>query len=205
MQMTDVRLVNAAEALDAMIASGTVSTQDAMKALPSIQKVATASGAESVDIARIVTSGLKQGFFTAEQVPDILDMAVVAGQQGSFELKDMARWLPQLMASASGMKGVEGFRTILAASQSAMATASEPGGKWIERECRKILKAQGLLPKSTRPDPASVNNLMAQRVKDVPCACGGALKQTRSGSMVAQCPSCGNRYRLLARKKRAES
>ena len=115
----------AAEALDAMIASGTVSAEDAMKVLPTVQKVATASGAEAVDIAKIVSSGLKQGFFTADQVPDILDMAVVAGQEGSFELKDMARWLPQLMASASGMKGIEGFRTILAAAQSSMATASD--------------------------------------------------------------------------------
>lgn len=77
----------------------------------------------------------------------------------------------------------------------------EPGGEWIEREYRKILVAQGIVPKRKRPDPQEVNARMAQRTKDVQCTCGGNLKQTRSGSTIAKCRKCGNRYQLLKRKK----
>jgi hypothetical protein len=43
-------------------------------------------------------------------------------QQASNE-KDMARWLPQMMASASGMKSMAGFERILASAQASAVTA----------------------------------------------------------------------------------
>jgi hypothetical protein len=113
----------AAEALDKMLASGAIKTNDAMRLLPVLQKFATASGAGTGDLSDIAIRGIQQGFFKPEQVGQALDKALVAGQMGGFELKDMARWLPQMMANAAGMKSMPGFERILASAQASAITA----------------------------------------------------------------------------------
>ena len=73
----------------------------------------------------------------------------------------------------------------------------EPGGKWIEREYRKVCKALGII-KSRPRRTNEINDRMAQRVADFSCGkCGGVLKQTRSGSKRAACQSCGAKWQLL--------
>ncbi len=113
----------AAEALDKMLASGAIKTGDAMRLLPVLQKFATASGASSADLSDIAIRGIQQGFFKPEQVEQALDKALVAGQMGGFELKDMARWLPQMMANAAGMKSMGGYERILASAQASAVTS----------------------------------------------------------------------------------
>lgn len=113
----------AAEALDKMLASGAIKADTASSLLPVLQKYATASGAGSGDLADIAIRGIQQGFFKPEQAQEALDKAMVAGQMGGFELKDMARWLPQMMANAQGMKSMQGFERILASAQASAITA----------------------------------------------------------------------------------
>lgn len=113
----------AAEALDKMLASGAIKADAATGLLPVLQKYSTASGAASGDLADIVIRGVQQGFFKPEEAQAALDRAMVAGQMGGFELKDMARWLPQMMANAQGMKGMAGFERILASAQASAVTA----------------------------------------------------------------------------------
>ena len=115
----------AADALEAIIGADIVSIKDAMAMLPVIQKFATGTGSASKEIADIAIRGIQQGYFKPEQIEEALDNALVAGQSGGFELKDMARWLPQLMANAQGMKSMEGFKSILAASQASVTTAGD--------------------------------------------------------------------------------
>jgi hypothetical protein len=114
---------SAADALDAMIASGAVGIDQAKTMLPVVQKFATATGAQSTEIADILIRGVQNNFFTAEQAEEALNKALVAGQQGGFELKDMARWLPQMMASAQGMQSMAGFERLLASAQASVTTA----------------------------------------------------------------------------------
>jgi hypothetical protein len=114
-----------AEALDAMIASGTVSAKDAMSMLPSIMKASTASNTSSTDIANIAIRAQQNMKIKAEDLPNILNMAMAAGQAGGFELKDMAKWLPQQMAMAklSGISGKDGIKKLLAWNQASVITA----------------------------------------------------------------------------------
>lgn len=46
-------------------------------------------------------------------------MAIKAGQAGSFELADMAKYLPEQLANAgnAGMKGLDDFATLLGLNQ----------------------------------------------------------------------------------------
>lgn len=111
--------------LDTLIASGTMGAEIAMSLLPTLQKGAVATGASPEDMAKIAISAMQQFGIKEDEMSRVLDMAVTAGQAGNFELQDMARWLPQQMAAAKsiGLRGVEGFETLLVANQQARVTA----------------------------------------------------------------------------------
>ena len=112
-------------ALDTMLASGAVKAETAMKLLPTLQKGATATGASTDDLAKIAISAMQQFGIGEDQIGEVLDKAVAAGQAGNFELADMARWLPQQMAAgkSAGLKGMAGFEALLVANQQARVTA----------------------------------------------------------------------------------
>lgn len=78
--------------------------------------------------------------------------------------------------------------------------ADEPGGAWIKREYAQTMRALGIAPKR-RNRSAQIDERMRQRVAEVKCAaCGGELKQTRSGSTRAKCGACGALFGLLKLK-----
>ncbi|MEY2689817.1 MAG: hypothetical protein RL375_4016 [Pseudomonadota bacterium] len=116
---------DAAGALDALIASGAVSVGDAVKLLPTLMRASTASGASAEQLGAIGLRGMQSFGLTRDQIPEVLNMAMAAGQAGGFELRDMAKWLPQLMAAGrqSGLSGMEGMRRILASAQASVITA----------------------------------------------------------------------------------
>lgn len=115
----------AADALNALLASGAVEYDSAERLLPIIQKYSTSEGASPQDIAQIAKR-LKQTFGISDaQIPQALNMAIKAGQLGSFELKDQAKWLPQQLAAANslGMRGLDDFSVLLGINQASAITA----------------------------------------------------------------------------------
>ncbi|BFU64707.1 phage tail tape measure protein [Rodentibacter abscessus] len=112
-------------ALDTMLASGAVKADTAMKLLPTLQKAAVATGADTNDLAKIAISSMQQFGISEDQIGAVLDKAVAAGQAGNFELSDMARWLPKQMAAgkAAGLSGMNGLEALLMANQQARVTA----------------------------------------------------------------------------------
>lgn len=115
----------AAEALDTMIASGTVSAEEAGAMLPGIMKAATGSGADANALATIAIRAKQSFKIRADDIPAVLSAAMAAGQAGGFELKDMAKWLPQQMAMAGnlGLSGKEGLAKLAAWNQASVVTA----------------------------------------------------------------------------------
>lgn len=115
----------AAEALDTMIASGAVSEADAIAMLPGIMKAATASNTDANALATIGIRAKQNFKIDAADLPGLLSSALAAGQAGGFELKDMAKWLPQQMAMAGnlGLSGREGFAKLAAWNQGSVITA----------------------------------------------------------------------------------
>lgn len=114
-----------ASTLDTLIASGAVPIETAMSMLPSLMKASSASGADPGAIANIAIKAMQTFKISEQQLPEILDIAMKGGQAGGFELKDMAKWLPQMMASGrlSGLQGVEGFRRIVSGAQASAITS----------------------------------------------------------------------------------
>ncbi len=91
--------------------------------LPSIAKAAAANNSTTEDMANIAIKAKQTMGLT--NTGRILDMAAQGGISGSFELRSMAKWLPQQMAYArrTGLVGEEGFATLVAANQVSMRTA----------------------------------------------------------------------------------
>lgn len=118
----------AAEALDNMIASGSLGEGDAGRKaafdmLPVVMKYATAGNANPNELVDIALKARKT--FNIQDPARALEMALLGGQLGGFEMKDMAKWLPQQMANASmaGMSGDKGLAKLVALNQSAVAAA----------------------------------------------------------------------------------
>ncbi|OWY40072.1 tail tape measure protein [Xenophilus sp. AP218F] len=116
---------SAAEALDFIIASGAMDIQAAMRLLPDIQKFSTGTGTAPTDAAAIAIRAMQTMKIPEAQIPLALDKVVVAGNEGSFEPVNMAKWLPAQMATAqsAGMSGMLGLEKLLAANQAAAITA----------------------------------------------------------------------------------
>jgi len=115
----------ALDALDKMLASGSVKADTAMKLLPTLQKAAVGTGASAEDLAQIAISAMQQFDIGEDKIGEVLDKAVAAGQAGNFELSDMARHLPKQRAAgkAAGLSGMNGLEALLMANQQARVTA----------------------------------------------------------------------------------
>jgi len=124
---------SAIENLNSLVGSGAFgngkdAVQNALGMLPTVQKAQTASLADGKDIAQILISAKQTMGIGDAQMPALISKAIKAGQEGGFELKDMAKWLPQQMtlAAANGMKGMAGFESLLAANQAGRIVAGTP-------------------------------------------------------------------------------
>ena len=86
--------------------------------------------------------------------------------------------------------------------------ADESDGKWIRQQYRETAIALGIAKPSDFRKPRKnhskqINDFMIERVKVVKCGkCGGDLIQSRKGSLVANCKTCGARYRLGRRGRK---
>lgn len=76
----------------------------------------------------------------------------------------------------------------------------EPNGKWIEKEYKKVAEQLGIIKQTPKSNDA-IDTYMSERCNVVKCECGGMLKQSRKGSFIAKCVSCGLKYRLGKRKQ----
>ncbi len=115
----------AADTLDNLLASGAVSDKTAMGMLPTLQKYATATGADPNELGNIAIRAMQNFKIREEDIPRALDMALKGGQAGGFELRDMSKWLPQQMAMAklAGMSGLQDFGKLVVANQASVITA----------------------------------------------------------------------------------
>lgn len=119
-----------AETLNQLVGSGAMGSgrtglESSMRLLPSLAKAATGTGAEGGDLAKIAIAAKQNLKLTDAEIPLFLSKAITAGNEGGFELKDMAKYLPAQMAlySSNGMKGMKGGEDLLAYNQVARISA----------------------------------------------------------------------------------
>lgn len=114
---------DAAEAANALIASGKYDLNTVSPALNTAVKTAFSTDAAAKDAATLTVRMQDFGLTDLQKGHDI---AVRGAQLGSFEYKDQAKWLAQQMAAAKavGYSGEKGFVELVAMNQVAMSTAA---------------------------------------------------------------------------------
>jgi len=109
--------------------AGNVAPELMEKLLPTIAKVATATGATMIDTAKTVLSLSDTLKIPSAQMEEMLGKLAVAGKLGRFEFADMARALPELSAQMAklGVTGREAVEHLGASLQIAMIGTADPG------------------------------------------------------------------------------
>lgn len=79
--------------------------------------------------------------------------------------------------------------------------------KWVNREYKKLMlilcpDIKESLKVKRKQKAQRVNEQMLKLLQIKKCECGGSLRQSRSGSKIAYCTICNNRYK--ARKTNAK-
>lgn len=112
----------------------------AFAVLPTLTKAAAANDARVTDMANIAIKARQN--MGLNNTSRVLDIAAQGGIEGQFELRDMAKWLPQQMAYAkrTGLYGEQGFASLVAANQVAMSTAgsTDEAGNNVKNLLAKI-------------------------------------------------------------------
>ena len=106
------------EGMETLAAQGR-SLKEIQDVLPAVAKTAQASGSEVDDIAKTADAVGSHLGVTAGEMQKAFDLMADGGKRGSFELKDMARYLPSLLpaAKALGVQGTKGLTDIVALMQ----------------------------------------------------------------------------------------
>lgn len=116
-----------AEGLQKLISAG-MDAEPAMASIEAIGKTATASGAQVEDVSQTVFSLMQNLRVAPGEALKAMDMLTAAGKAGSFELKDMAKYLPAMTADAAklGLVGTPAVAALGASLQVAMKGAGDP-------------------------------------------------------------------------------
>ncbi len=105
--------------------AGQAGVKSSMSLLATLNKASIGTGADISDLAKIAMAAKQNMGMSDAEVEQFLSQAITAGNLGGFEIKDMARYLPEQMASyaANGMKGMAGAQDLLAYNQVSRITA----------------------------------------------------------------------------------
>lgn len=111
-------LDQAISGLDALVSSGK-SLQEALEFLPSVLATAQASGAATEDMAKTASAMAVSLKVPAKEMQAAFDALVTGGKLGTFELKNMAEYMPKVAASAQkmGLTGADGVQRLAAMLQ----------------------------------------------------------------------------------------
>jgi TP901 family phage tail tape measure protein len=112
--------------VDAMVTLG-LDANRAAAAMPAIGKAATATMSSVTDLSAASVAAMQNMRVTPGEIAKMLDAMAEAGNQGAFEMRDMAREFPALTASAKslGIEGVQGITDMAAALQIARRGAGD--------------------------------------------------------------------------------
>ena len=113
--------------LQSLFAGGQVSNEVAMGILPDVMRYSTASGANPEDLAKIASAAIANFGIKPEEIPMLFDKLIRSGENGSYELADMARSMPTTMTKAKsiGMSGLADVDKLAAWYQANSLTAGD--------------------------------------------------------------------------------
>lgn len=108
-----------ADGLAVLVANGITKAKDLNYYSAVLAKSSVATNSDMEDLGNLIISLRKNLNVAVGDIPASLDSLAYAGKEGSFEIKDMAKWLPQLspMMAALGVEGRNAVSELGAALQ----------------------------------------------------------------------------------------
>lgn len=112
-------------AMTQMLGQNAVSHDTVFRLMPMLQRYATGTGSDTTELGDVAMRSIQTFGIREDQIQDVLDASIKGGHMGGFHLRQMAKWLPQQMASAknSGMQGMDGLSSLIALNEVSMTTA----------------------------------------------------------------------------------
>jgi hypothetical protein len=112
-------------AMTQMLGQNAVSHDTVFRLMPLLQRYATGTGSDTTELGDVAMRSIQTFGIKENQIQDVLDASIKGGHMGGFHLRQMAKWLPQQMASAknSGMSGMDGIASLIALNEVSMTTA----------------------------------------------------------------------------------
>lgn len=116
---------NIAGAVDSLVASGAVTPEQAQQVATPLGKASTAYRADPTEMANLTSSIMDNMNVPVDEIERIYEILAKSGNEGKFELKDMAAEFPALTAAAAalGIEGQKGVADLGAALQIAIKGA----------------------------------------------------------------------------------
>lgn len=108
------------------LAAGGLDGDSIDRLLPTALKTVVAGKLQSKDVTNLLLKGLKNKMFTLDQADLAMDEGLKGGKQGSFEFKDMAKYLPQFAALGTGMKSHAGYQMHIANAEAIETVSADP-------------------------------------------------------------------------------
>ena len=108
------------------LAAGGLDGDSIDRLLPTALKTVVAGKLQSKDVTNLLPKGLKNKMFTLDQADLAMDEGLKGGKQGSFEFKDMAKYLPQFAALGTGMKSHAGYQMHIANAEAIETVSADP-------------------------------------------------------------------------------
>ena len=124
-------------AMTQMLGQNAVSHDTVFRLMPLLQRYATGTGSDTTELGDVAMRSIQTFGIREDQIQDVLDASIKGGHMGGFHLRQMAKWLPQQMASAknTGMSGMDGLSTLIALNEVSMTTsgtADEAGNNVLD-------------------------------------------------------------------------
>lgn len=115
----------ALDTYEKLAGAGTMSPAEIRQVLRDAVLAGTANAADPQALAQIALTAQASMGISPASAGRLFGMGTYAGQQGGFEIRDMARYLPEQMALAkqAGLSGEAGFAKLAALNQAAVKTA----------------------------------------------------------------------------------
>lgn len=113
------------QAMTQMLGQNAISHQSVFRLMPLLQRYATGTGSDTTELGDVAMRSIQTFGIREDQIQDVLDASIKGGHMGGFHLRQMAKWLPQQMASAknAGMTGMDGIASLIALNEVSMTTA----------------------------------------------------------------------------------
>lgn len=113
-------------AAETLYGSGVFNPKEVQRLLGDVAEASVANRADPEAFASLAAAAKQTMRIQPDRMRNMFGIATYGGQQGGFEIKDMARHLPDQMGAAKsllGMSGESGFAKLVALNQAARTTA----------------------------------------------------------------------------------